>query len=84
MTNLEISAKFKSKKPLSALKRESIDSEPPPFTLYGKAGKTRVSSGKKRQPSKYRQKIRKMYDEYVDKGEELLDFAEKSEAKKKQ
>ena len=25
-----------------------------------------------------------MYDEYVDKGEELLDFAEKSEAKKKQ
>ena len=82
MTNLN--GTVKAKKPLSAIKRKSIEDERPPFTLYGKSGKTRVSSGKKGQPSKYRLKIRQMYDDYVDKGEELLDFAEKSEAKKKQ
>ena len=73
----------KSKKPLSAIKRRSIEKERPPFTLYGKTGKTRRKSSKKRQPSKYRQRIRHMYNEYVEKGDELLDFAERSEAKKK-
>ena len=54
-TNIEIGGTVKGKKPFSAIKRKSTSAERPPFTLYGKSGKTRQrSSSKKRQPSKYR------------------------------